>query len=68
MIIHGLPEEAGDIQKWLAKLDVGIDYRGEGLPAIAVELLLHLIRHGRERVYLIDEEAEELLEQYRSRL
>jgi hypothetical protein len=32
VIIHGLPQEAADIQTWLERLNLGIEYRGEGLP------------------------------------
>ena len=35
VVIHGLPEEAGDIQRWLKKLGVDLPYRGEGLPPSA---------------------------------
>ena len=64
LVIHGLPEEAGDIRRWLGKLGIDLPYRGEGLPAISAKVLHHLIRHGKERVWLSGEDKAELLEQF----
>ena len=45
-------------------MSIAMPYRGEGLPAISAKVLHHLIRHGKERVWLAGEEKAELLEQY----
>ena len=64
VVVHGLPEEAGDIQEWIRNLGIDMPYRGEGLPAISAKVLHHLIRHGREMVWLSGEEKAKLLEQH----
>ena len=45
-------------------MNIEMPYRGEGPPAISAKVLHHLIRHGKERVWLSGEEKAELLEQY----
>ena len=44
-------------------MNLGIEYKGEGLPAISAKVLHKLLRH-RERVYLIGEQKAELLEKH----
>jgi hypothetical protein len=61
VVVHGLPPEAAEIQAWLAQLNLGMEYKGEGLPAISMKVLHRLLRH-RERVYLTGEQKAELLE------
>jgi hypothetical protein len=63
VIVHGLPPEAAEIQAWLEHLNLGIEYKGEGLPAISTKVLHQLLRH-RERVHLTGEEKAELLEKH----
>ena len=55
VIVHGLPPEADDIQKWLVQLNLGIEYRGEGLPAVSAMALQQLLKQ-RERVFLTEEQ------------
>jgi hypothetical protein len=33
--VHGMPEEAEEIQRWLARLELKLSYRGEGLPSMS---------------------------------
>jgi hypothetical protein len=44
--IHTLPQHAREIQEWLARLDIGLPYRGEGLPGMAYKVLLKLLNRG----------------------
>ena len=60
--IHGVPEHWRAIEAWAARL--GLEYRGEGLPATALKALQHLVKRNRERVWLTGEEKAELLEEY----
>ena len=44
--VHGVPEQAQEIQAWLERLGLQEDlpYRGEGLPAMSHKVRLHLLR------------------------
>ena len=53
--------EFTEIIRWIAELDLGIIYRGQGLPAISAQVLLILIKRGKTREYLTGEEKAELL-------
>ena len=66
--VHGVPEQAQEIQAWLERLGLqeALPYRGEGLPAMSHKVLLHLLRH-RERVYLTGEQKAALLEEHEHR-
>jgi hypothetical protein len=66
VIIHGLPPEADDIRAWQVQLNLGVEYKGEGLPAISAVVHQQLLRR-RERVYFTGEQKGELLEQYEHR-
>ena len=61
--MHTLPHHAREIQEWLARLDIGLPYRGEGLPGMAYKVLVALIKQGRERVWLTGEEKHAILEE-----
>ena len=37
-VVHALPETSGDLQKWLENLRIGLEYRGEGLPALSLKV------------------------------
>ena len=63
VVIHGPPPEAADIQRWLGNLNLGIEYKGEGLPAISAKVLQRLLR-SRERIYLTGEQKVELFERH----
>ena len=67
--IHGVPEEAPEIQQWIDNLDLtNLEYKGEGLPNISQKVLLHLTKKSKhERVYLIPEEKTRLLDEYDNR-
>lgn len=60
--IHSLPEHRGDLEAWLKRLDVGITYKGEGLPALSLKVLQTLVRRSRERTWLTTEEKALVLE------
>ena len=61
--IHGLPEQAREIQAWLRRLEVNLPYKGEGLPNITKKVLLTLLK-DRERTYLTGEQKAQLLEEH----
>ena len=65
--IHSVPEYADKICQWLKELGDFMPYRGEGLPNISAKVLVHLLKHGRQRVTLTGEEKAELLDQYNHR-
>jgi hypothetical protein len=60
--IHTLPEHATEIQTWLKALDIGIPYRGEGLPNASYKVLLKLLKVNRQRRCLTGDERHTLLE------
>ena len=60
--IHSLPEYFDELQCWLQRLDVGIEYRGEGLPALSLKVLQTLVKRSRERTWLTPEEKAAILE------
>ena len=66
VIIHSLPPEAADIQTWLERLNLGIEYRGEGMPAVSAMVLEQLLKR-RERIHLTGEQKAELLEKHNHR-
>jgi len=59
-----MPESWEEIDLWVQKLDCGIVYQGQGMAGTSLKVLNHLIRAGRERVYLDGEAKAELLEKY----
>ena len=59
--IHAAPPEFEEIKQWLAELDLGIKYTGQGLPAISAQVLLLLVKRGKTREYLSGEAKAELL-------
>jgi len=59
-----MPEHWEEIDLWITKLDIGIVYQGQGMAGTSLKVLNHLIRKGRERVYLDGEAEAELLEKY----
>ena len=64
VVIHNAPVEFDDIKRWLKKLPIALKYTGQGLPAIASQVLLQLVKHGKTREYLTGEQKAELLEQH----
>ncbi len=60
-MIHTLPPEVDEIRGWLRNLDLGIQYRGEGLPNITYKVLVRLLKK-KKRYYLEGEEKHELME------
>ena len=60
--IHGMPAHSREIMDWLCALDLGIPYRGEGLPGVSYKVLLALIRRSRVRTHLEGQQRHELLE------
>ena len=60
--VHVVPSEFEQIKDWLAELDLGIKYTGQGLPAISAQILLLLVKRGKTREYLSGEQKAELLE------
>ena len=65
-VVHAVPKHAEEIDIWLTCLDLGQEYRGEGLPSISHKVLLRLLRR-RERMCLTGEQKAELLEAYNHR-
>ena len=59
-----MPSEAEQIMQWLDRLQLPLEYKGEVLANISQKVLLHLLKHGKERLYLIGEQKAELLERY----
>ena len=64
MTIHAMPQHSTAIMEWLKLLPIKIKYTGQGLPNIAAQVLLLLVKHCRIRQYLSGEEKAALLEQY----
>ena len=62
--MHSMPSEAEQIMQWLDRLQLPLEYKGEGLANISQKVLLHLLKHGKERLYLTGEQKAELLEKY----
>ena len=62
IFIHSVPDNAWEIKQWLDALNLGIEYTGEGLPCVSQKVLLHLIKFGKERLYLTGEQKAALLE------
>ena len=62
--IHSLPETSGDLQRWLANLNIGLENHGEGLPALSLKVLQGLAKSSRERITLTGEEKAEILEEH----
>ena len=63
--VHSLPETSADLQKWLANLNIGLEYHGEGLPALSLKVLQCLVKKSRERVTLTGEQKAEILDSVR---
>ena len=62
--IHTVPGNLESIQRFrsnLAQRGVKLDYFGEGLPAISNKALTQLLKNGRKRKHLEEEEKAELL-------
>jgi 5-methylcytosine-specific restriction endonuclease McrA len=64
LVIHGLPRHCREIETWVAKLDLGIVYQGQGMAGTSLKVLKLLVRAARERVSLSGEEKAELLEKH----
>ena len=62
--IHSLPEYSDELQSWLERLDVGLQYRGEGLPALSLKVLQALVKKSRERTWLTPDERMAVLYEY----
>ncbi len=62
--MHALPDTSGAMEQWLKRLDLGLQYRGEGLPALSLKVLQTLAKRNRERVWLTCEEKAAILEEY----
>ena len=62
--IHSLPENSEQIKDWLGQLNIGLEYRGEGLPNVALKVLQRLVKGNRTREWLTGEKKAELLEEY----
>ena len=62
--IHSLPEYYDELQGWLQRLDVNLQYRGEGLPALSLKVLQTLVRKSKERTWLTTEEKNAILDEY----
>ena len=60
-VIHAMPHDARDMMQWLRTLDIGIAYRGEGLPNLTYKVLNKLLKI-KQRMQLEPEEKHELLE------
>ncbi len=61
--LHSLPDNSQMVAEWVKRLDCGLEYRGEGLPNMALKVLHRLVKQGRERVWLTGEEKAVILEQ-----
>ena len=63
-MIHALPLDADDMTQWPQHLNIGLVYRGEGLPSLTYKVLntLNKLIKQKERTYLDGEETHELLE------
>ena len=64
VVIRNAPAEFHDIQDWLKKLPVILKYTRHGLPEISSQVLLKLVKHGKTREYLTEEEKAKLLEHH----
>ena len=64
LVVHLMPENWMENDLWIEKLDIGIVYQGQGMAGTSLKVLNHLIRKGRERVYLDGEAKAKLLEKY----
>ena len=62
--VHSLPENSEQIKDWLGQLNIGLEYRGEGLPNVALKVLQRLVKGNRRREWLTGEKKAELLEEY----
>ncbi len=62
--LHALPEHWETIAAWVVRLDCGLDYRGEGLPNMALKVLHRLVKRGKEREWLTGEQKAALLEEF----
>ena len=62
VVIHCAPPEFDAIQAWMAQLALGMKYTGQGLPAISAQVLLALVKKGKQREYLSGEQKAEILE------
>ena len=51
----------------LARLNIGIQYHGEGLPALSLKVLQALVKRSRERVWLSNEQKASVLAEYGSK-
>ena len=62
--VHATPPEFEQIKHWLAELDLGIKYTGQGLPAISAQVLLLLVKRSKTREYLTGQQKAELLDSH----
>ncbi len=63
-VVHALPDTSGAMEQWLKRLNIGLEYRGEGLPSLSLKVLQTLVKRSRERVWLTGEEKAAVLEEY----
>ncbi|MCP3956188.1 MAG: hypothetical protein GY697_28840, partial [Desulfobacterales bacterium] len=61
--IHAVPEDWEQYAAWLEELDLGMPYRGEGLPSLSLKVLSRLVKRKR-REWLTGEQKDQLLEQH----
>jgi len=64
LVTHGLPEHCGEIHLWVKKLDLGINYQGQGLAGSSLKVLKILLRAKQERVFLDGEAKARVMEQF----
>ena len=60
-VVHSMPLDAGAMMEWLRTLGCGLKYRGQGLPSLTYQVVVHLIKQ-KERRYLEGEERYEVME------
>ena len=49
MTVHAMPQHSTAIMEWLKSLPIKLKYTGQGLPNIAAQVLLLLVKHCRTR-------------------
>ena len=65
--VHELPKDAEKLVRWLEKLDIGLEFCGQGLPSLSLQVLQLLVKKNHERVWLSGEQKAELLERFNFR-
>ncbi len=49
VVLHSLPDNSDVVAAWVKRLDCGLEYRGEGLPNMALKVLHRLVNKARSR-------------------